>query len=153
MKSLPKNNYYRSLKNHQITTTTDLKKSKKFLKKKLFEIFWEIYFFYIFFKFFSENVFKTLLGGKKTIRKKYRIVFEKFTFFEKKSKKSLKKKVFRNFLTNLIFLIFLEFLAENILKSLLMGKETTSWKYWIVFEKFTFFEKKSKKSLKKKSCS
>ena len=34
--------------------------------------------FFIFFEFFSENVFKTLLRGRETTRKKYRIVFEKF---------------------------------------------------------------------------
>ena len=67
--------------------------------------------------------------------------------------KSLKKKVVRNFLKNLIFLIFFEFLSENVCKRLLRGKETTRKKYRIVFEKFTFFEKISKKSLKKKSCS
>merc|ERR1711973_505260 len=79
-----------------------------------------------------------------------RIVFEKFTFFDKKSKKSLKKKVVRNFLKNLNFFIFFDFFSENVFKSFLRGKERTRKKYQIVFEKFTFFEKKSKKSLKKK---
>ena len=32
---------------------------------------------FIFFEFFSENVLKSLLGGRETTRKKYRIVFEK----------------------------------------------------------------------------
>ena len=49
---------------------------KKLLKKKLCEIFWQIKKFY-FFEFFSENVLKTLLRGRETTRKKYRIVFEK----------------------------------------------------------------------------
>merc|ERR1711973_448610 len=82
-----------------------------------------------------------------------RIVFEKFTFFDKKSKKSLKKKVVRNFLKNLNFFIFFDFFSENVFKNLLRGKEKTRKKYQIVFEKFTFLEKKMKKSLKKKSCS
>ena len=95
--------------------------------------------FFIFFEFFSENVFKTLLRGRETTRKKYRIVFEKYTFFDKKSKKSLKKKVVRNFLTNLKIFIFFEFFSENVFKTLLGGKETTRKKYRIVFEKFAFF--------------
>ena len=70
--------------------------------------------FFIFFKIFSDNFFKSLLRGKETTRKKYRIVFEKFTFFEKISKKSLKKKV-RNFLTNLI-LFFSSFYQKMSLK-------------------------------------
>merc|ERR1711973_306490 len=83
-----------------------------------------------------------------------RIVFEKFTFFDKKSKKSLKKKVVRNFLKNLNFFIFFDFFSENVFKSFLRGKEITRKKYRIVFEKFTFFEKKMKKiAEKKKSCS
>ena len=108
---------------------------------------------FIFFEFFSENVLKTLLRGRETTRKKYQIVFEKFTFFEKKTKKMLKKKIVRNFLTNLKFFIFFEFFSENVLKTLLRGRETTRKKYRIVFEKYTFFDKKLKKSLKKKSCS
>ena len=42
--------------------------------QKVVRNFWTNYFF---FKFFSENVFKTLLRGKETTRKKCRIVFEK----------------------------------------------------------------------------
>ena len=106
--------------------------------------------FLIFFDFFSENVFKSLLRGKETTRKKYQIVFEKFTFFDKKSKKSLKKKSCSKFFEKFKFFIFFKFFSENVLKTLLRGKESTRKKYWIVFEKFTFFEKKSKKSLKKK---
>ena len=45
------------------------------------------------------------------------------------------KKVVRNFLTNLIFLFFFEFFSENVLKTLLRGRETTRKKYRIVFEK------------------
>ena len=60
----------------------------------------------------------------------------KFTLFEKKSKKSLKKKVVRNFLTNLKILFFFEFFSENVFKTLLRGRETTRKKYRIVFEKF-----------------
>ena len=70
-----------------------------------------------------------------------------------KIEKIAEKKVLRNFLTNLSFLFFFDFFSENVLKTLLRGRETTRKKYQIVFEKFTFFEKKSKKSLKKKSCS
>ena len=70
-----------------------------------------------------------------------------------KNGKIAEKKVVRNFLKNLFFFILLEFFSENVLKILLRGRETTSKKYGIIFEKFTFFDKKSKKSLKKKSCS
>merc|ERR1712055_492900 len=63
-----------------------------------------------------------------------------------------KKKIVRNFLTNLKFFIFFEFFSENILKTLLRGRETTRKKYRIVFEKLTFFEEKSKKTMQKKSC-
>ena len=83
----------------------------------------------------SENVLKSLLSGKEITRKKYRIDFGKFTFFEKKSRKSMKKKFVRNFLTNLFFSIFFEFFSENVYKSLLRGKEITRKKYRIVFEK------------------
>ena len=55
------------------------------------------------------------------------------------------KKVVRNFLTNLIFLIFFEFFSENVLKTLLRGRETT-WKYyWMIFEKYDFLMETSKK--------
>ena len=94
---------------------------------------------FIFFEFFSENVLKTLIRGRETTRKKYRIVFEKLTFFEKISKKSLKKKVVRNFLKNLFFLIFFEFFSENVFKSLLRGRETIRKKNRIVFEKIYSF--------------
>ena len=70
-----------------------------------------------------------------------------------KIEKIAEKKVVRNFLKNLKIFIFFEFLSKNVLKPLLKGRETTRKKYRIVFEKFTFFEKKMKKSLKKKSCS
>ena len=43
----------------------------------MFQIFYIINFLF-FFEFFSENVLKTLLRGRETTRKKYRIVFEKF---------------------------------------------------------------------------
>ena len=105
-----------------------------------------------FFEFFSENVFKTLLRVRETTRKKYRILFEKYVFLVKKSKKSSKKKVVRKNLKNLKFFIFFEFFSENGFKTLLGGRERTKKKYRIFFEKFTFFEKKTKKSLKKKSC-
>ena len=59
-------------------------------------------------------------------------------FFEK----SLKKKVVRNFLTNLKFFIFFEFFSEDVLKTLLRGRETTRKKYRIFFEKFEKFLKK-----------
>ena len=69
-----------------------------------------------------------------------------------KIEKKAEKKVVRNFLTNLKIFIFFEFFSENVLKTLLRGRETTRKKYWIVFEKFTFFEKKMKNSQKKKNC-
>ena len=42
----------------------------------------------------------------------------------------------RNFLTNLKILFFFEFFSENVLKTLLRGRETTRKKYRILFEKF-----------------
>ena len=62
-------------------------------KKSCSKFFDKFNFFLIFFEFFSENVLKTLLKGRETIRKKYSLVFEKSTFFDKNSKKSLKKKL------------------------------------------------------------
>ena len=53
-----------------------------------------------------------------------------------KSKKSLKK-IVRN-LKKIIF--FSEFFQENVLKTLLRGRETTRKNYWVVFEKNTFFD-------------
>ena len=47
----------------------------------------------MFFEFFSENFSLTLLRGCETTRKNSRIVYEKYDFFIKKMKKSLKKKL------------------------------------------------------------
>ena len=58
------------------------------------------------------------------------------------SRNRRKKKVVRNFLTNLNFFIFFEFFSENVLKTLLRGRETTRKKYRIFFEKFEKFLKK-----------
>ena len=55
--------------------------------QKVVRNFWTIFFF----KFFSENVFKTFLRGKETSGKKYRIVFEKYDFLIKKAHFSKKK--------------------------------------------------------------
>ena len=74
---------------------------------------------------FSQKSRKKSSKGRGTTRKKYRLVFEKYTVFDKKSKKSLKKKILRNFLTNLKIIIFFEFFSENVLKNLLRGRETT----------------------------
>ena len=106
--------------------------------------------FFFFFEFFSENVLKTLLGGQETTRKKYRIVFEKFTFFEKKSKKSPKKKTCSKFFDKFKNFHFFECFSENVLTTLLRGKETTRKKYRVVFEKYTFFDKKFEKIAEKK---
>ena len=46
------------------------------------------------------------------------------------------KKIVRNFLDKIKFLIFFEFFSENVLKIFLRGRETTRKKYRIVFEKF-----------------
>ena len=75
-------------------------KIEKIAEKKVVRNFLTNLKIFIFFEFFSENVLKTLLRGRETTRKKCRIVFEKYTFFDKKLKKSLKKKVVRNFLKN-----------------------------------------------------
>ena len=52
------------------------------------------------------------------------------------SRNRWKKKVVRNFLTNLKILFFFEFFSENVFKTLLRGRETTRKKYRIVYEKF-----------------
>ena len=52
-------------------------KSKKSLKKNCSK-FKKNHKNFIFFELFQENVLKTLLRGRETTRKKYRIVFEKF---------------------------------------------------------------------------
>ena len=74
-------------------------------------------------------------------------IIDKFTFLIKKSKKSLKKKVVRNFLT----FFFFEFFSENVFKTLLRKRETTRKNYRINFEKYTFFDKKIEKNTKKKA--
>ena len=65
-KNRPNYHHYRPQKIEKIA---EKKVVRNFLKKIKFDIFFE---------FFTENVLKTLLGGKETFRKKYRIVFEKF---------------------------------------------------------------------------
>ena len=103
-----------------------------------------------FFKFFTENVIKNLLQGFERTRKKYWIVFEKVTFLDKNSKKSRKK--VRTFLINLLIFLLLSFSQKSRKKSS-KGRGTTRKKYRLVFEKYTVFDKKSKKSLKKKNSS
>ena len=70
-----------------------------------------------------------------------------------KNREIAEKKIVRNFLDKIKILFFFEFFSENVLKTLLRGRETTRKKYRIVFEKFLkyviFF---AKKSLKKKLC-
>ena len=113
----------------------------------MFEIFYRKYFF---FEFSSENVLKTLLSGRETTRKIYWIVLKKYAFFGQKIEKiAEKKKLFEIFWEIKIF-IFFEFLTENVFKTLLRGRETTRKKYRVAFEKYDFFGKSSKKSLKKK---
>ena len=112
-----------------------MKNRKNWWKKKFFENFSHLIFL-IFLEFFSENVLKSLLRGRETTRKKYWIIFEKLLFLIKIWKNRWKKKVVRNFLTNLISFIFFEFFSENVLKTVLRGRETARKKYRIVFEKF-----------------
>ena len=104
-----------------------IKKSKKSLKKV--RNFLTNFKFFIFFEFFSEYVFIALLRVCETTRKNYRIFFEKYTFFDKKSKKSLQKKIVQFFLQKIEILFFFEFFSENVFKTLLKGKETTRKKY------------------------
>ena len=67
-----------------------------------------------------------------------------------KIEENAEKKVVRNFLTNLQIFSFFEFFSEYVLKSLLGGKETTRKKYWVIVEKYTFFDKKFEKIAEKK---
>ena len=55
----------------------------------------------------------------------------------KKSEKSLKKKIVRNFFQNLIFFNFFEIFTKDVLKPLLRGRETVRKKYRVVFEIFS----------------
>ena len=73
-----------------------IKKSTKSLKKKVVKICLANLNF-IFFEFFSKNVFRTLLRERETTRKNLRVVFEKYTFFDKKIEKIAEKKKFEIF--------------------------------------------------------
>ena len=53
-----------------------------------------------------------------------------------KNREIAEKKIVRNFLHKIKILFFFEFFSENVLKTLLRGRETTRKKYRIVFEKF-----------------
>ena len=77
-----------------------------------------------------------LIDSKK---KKYALVFEKSSktnfFLQKIENFGQKIEKSRNFLKNLKLFIFFEIFSENVLKTLLRGRETTRKKYRIVFEK------------------
>ena len=92
VKFLPKHPYYKPLKNWPNYHYYRPQKIEEFAEKKVVRNFLTNFKISIFFEFFSENVLESLLGGQETTRKKYRKVFEKYTFFDKKSKKPLKKK-------------------------------------------------------------
>ena len=115
------------------------KKWKKIAEKKKCAKFFDKFNFFIF-QVFLRNFCKALLRGRETTRKNYWVVFKKYTFFDKKMKKSLKKTVVRFCLTNYFFLIYFEFFWINVFKDLLRGIERTRKKYGIVFEKFAFFD-------------
>ena len=78
MKFLPKHHYYIPLKNRPNHHYYRPQKIEKISEKKIVRNFLQKIKFLFFFEFFSENVLKTLLRGRETTRKKYRIVFEKF---------------------------------------------------------------------------
>ena len=86
-----------------------IKKSKN-LRKKKFKCF-----YIFFFELPGKIVHNTLLRGRETTRKKYRIVFEKFLkymfFVIKKSKKS-QKKVVQIFLQKKNIIIFSSFFQK-----------------------------------------
>ena len=79
---------------------------------------------------------KVFWVAKKQLEKYNESFLRNMHFLIKKSKKIVEKKIVRNFLTNLKILFFFEFFSENVLKTLLRGRETTRKKYRIVFEKF-----------------
>ena len=110
-----------------------MKKNRKNHWKKSCANFFDKYIFF-FFDFFSENVLKTLLRGRETTRKKYRIVFEKFTFFEKKSKKSLEKKncakFFEKFIIFYFFWVFRRTCPKNSSKGTRNNQEKISTIFW-----------------------
>ena len=130
---LPKHQYYGSLKNWPNHLYNRSQKIEKSLKKKVVRNFLTNLKIFIFFDFFSENVLKTLLRGHEATSKKYRIISEKYTFFHKKSKKSLKKSCSKCF-EKIIFFYFFPVFLRNVSKTLLKGRETTRKKYRIYWE-------------------
>ena len=78
MKFLPKHHYYIPLKNRPNHHYYRPQKIEEIAEKKVVRNFLTNLKISIFFEFFSENVLKTLLRGRETTRKKYRVVFEKF---------------------------------------------------------------------------
>ena len=78
MKFLPKHQYYRPLKNRPNHHHYRPKKIEKIAEKKIVRNFLHKIKISFFFEFFTENVLKTLLRGRETTRKNYRVVFEKF---------------------------------------------------------------------------
>ena len=78
MKILPKHHYYIPLKNRPNHHYYRPQKIEEISEKKIVRNFLTNLKISIFFEFFSENVLKTLLRGRETTRKKYRVVFEKF---------------------------------------------------------------------------
>ena len=78
LKLLPKHQYYRPLKNRPNHQYYRPQKIEEIAEKKVVRNFLQKIKILFFFEFFSENVSKTLLRGRETTRKKYRVDFEKF---------------------------------------------------------------------------
>ena len=135
MKNLPKHPYYRPLKNWPNYHYYRPQKNEEIAEKKVVPNILTNLKILIFFEFSSKNVLKTLLMTRETTRKKYRIVFEKYTFLDKKLKKSAKKNCSK-FFEKFNFFNFFDFFSENVFKTLVRGKETSRNKYRIVFDMF-----------------
>ena len=106
------------------------------LKKKSCSKFFDKLKFFYFFRVILRTCLKNSSKGTRNNQEKIWIGFwEMLKIHILNQKNCWKKKVVRNFLTNLKFFIFLEFFSENVLKTLLGGQETTRKKYRIVFEK------------------
>ena len=108
--------YYRPLKywpNHPYYRS---QKIEKIAEKKIVRHFFHKIKILFFFEFFSENVFKTLLRGLETTKKKYWIVFRKYTFLMKIEKNRWKKscaKFFDKFKNFDFFRVFLRKCLKN----------------------------------------
>ena len=97
-------------------------KNREIAEKKIVRNFLHKIKILLFFEFFSENVFETLQRGHETTRKKYRVMFEKYTFFDKKFEKIAEKKNCSKFFDKLIFFYFFRVFLRKCLNNSSKGQ-------------------------------